>query len=111
VSSSHVPELGVLVVGVTSWSGEGVEPKSLEVAFDLRRSNPCNRCPPLPFIVTRGGAQGGSKKRYSAWSLGRPVACRCPSRRIEAESRRLVVGAAAWPGVTVHPGTLGISSE
>jgi hypothetical protein len=26
----RVPELGVLVVGVTSWSGEGVEPKSLE---------------------------------------------------------------------------------
>jgi hypothetical protein len=25
----------VLVVGVTSWSGEGVEPKSLEVVFDL----------------------------------------------------------------------------
>jgi hypothetical protein len=35
VSSCRVPELGVLVVGVTSWSGEGVEPKSLEVAFDL----------------------------------------------------------------------------
>jgi hypothetical protein len=24
----------VLVVGVTSWSGEGVEPKSLEMVFD-----------------------------------------------------------------------------
>jgi hypothetical protein len=29
-----VPELGVLVVGVTSWSGEGVEPKSWEMVFD-----------------------------------------------------------------------------
>jgi hypothetical protein len=27
------PELGVLVVGVTSWSGEGVEPKSREMVF------------------------------------------------------------------------------
>jgi hypothetical protein len=35
VSSCRVPELGVLVVGVTSWSGEGVEPKSLGVVFDL----------------------------------------------------------------------------
>jgi hypothetical protein len=30
----RVPELGVLIVGVTSWSGEGVEPKSLEMLFD-----------------------------------------------------------------------------
>jgi hypothetical protein len=30
VSSCRVPELGVLVVGVTSWSGEGVEHKSLK---------------------------------------------------------------------------------
>jgi hypothetical protein len=28
VRCCRVPELGVLVVGVTSWSGEGVEPKS-----------------------------------------------------------------------------------
>jgi hypothetical protein len=33
----RVPELGVLVVWVTSWSGEGVEPKSLEVVFDLSK--------------------------------------------------------------------------
>jgi hypothetical protein len=31
----RVPELGVLVVGVTSFSGEGVETKSLEVVFGL----------------------------------------------------------------------------
>jgi hypothetical protein len=35
MSSCRVPELGVLVVGVTSWSGEGVGPKSLEVVFNL----------------------------------------------------------------------------
>jgi hypothetical protein len=27
------------------------------------------------------------------------------------ELRSQVVGAAAWPGVAVHPGTLGVSSE
>jgi hypothetical protein len=34
VCCSRVPEPGVLVVGVTSWSGEGVEPKSREMVFD-----------------------------------------------------------------------------
>jgi hypothetical protein len=34
VSSCRVPELGVLVVGVTNWSGEGVGPKSFEVVFN-----------------------------------------------------------------------------
>jgi hypothetical protein len=34
VCCSHVFEPGVLVVGVTSWSGEGVEPKSREMVFD-----------------------------------------------------------------------------
>jgi hypothetical protein len=36
---------------------------------------------------------------------------RYPSRRIEAELHCLVVGAAAWPGEAVHPGTLGASFE
>jgi hypothetical protein len=35
VSSCRVTELGVFVVGVTNWLGEGVRPKSLEVMFDL----------------------------------------------------------------------------
>jgi hypothetical protein len=35
VSSCRVPELGVFVVGVTNWSGEGVRPKSLRVVFGL----------------------------------------------------------------------------
>jgi hypothetical protein len=33
-TSGRVPELGVFVVGVTNWSGEGVGPKSLEMEFD-----------------------------------------------------------------------------
>jgi hypothetical protein len=75
------------------------------------RSNPCNSCPPLPFIVTRGAAQGEVKKKYNAWLLGYPVVRRCPSGRIDVESRYLIVGFVAWPGVAVHPGTLGTSSE
>jgi hypothetical protein len=35
VSSCHVPVLRVFVVGVTNWSGEGVGPKSLGMAFDM----------------------------------------------------------------------------
>jgi hypothetical protein len=35
----------------------------------------------------------------------------CPSECIEVESYYLVVGAAVWPGVAVHLGMLGISSE
>jgi hypothetical protein len=35
VSSGRVPGLGVFVVGVINWLGEGVGPKSLEVVFDL----------------------------------------------------------------------------
>jgi hypothetical protein len=35
VSRFRVPELEVFVVGVTNWSGEGAEPKSLRVVFDL----------------------------------------------------------------------------
>jgi hypothetical protein len=36
VSSYRVPELGVLVVWVTSWSREGVEPKSL-MTFEISK--------------------------------------------------------------------------
>jgi hypothetical protein len=87
------------------------DPSPFEWSSICRRSNPCNGCSPLPFIVTRGGAQGEVEKKYSAWLLGCPVARCCQSGRIEVESRYLVVGAAAWPGVPVHLGTLGISSE
>jgi hypothetical protein len=63
------------------------------------KSNPCDRCSLLPFIVTRGGAQGGIQKSYSAWQLVRPVVRRCPSGRIGAELRYLVVEAYVWMGL------------
>jgi hypothetical protein len=62
------------------------------------QSNPCDRCPPPPFIVSREGAQGEIQKSYNAWQLVRPVARRCSSGRIEVELRCLVVEAAVWPG-------------
>jgi hypothetical protein len=34
VQCCRVPELGVPVVGVTSWSGDGVEPMSRVMVFD-----------------------------------------------------------------------------
>jgi hypothetical protein len=37
------------------------------------KSNPYDRCPPLPFIVSRGGAQGEIQESYSGWQLVRPV--------------------------------------
>jgi hypothetical protein len=33
----RVPELGVLLEGVTSWPREGIEPKSLEMMFGLSK--------------------------------------------------------------------------
>jgi hypothetical protein len=51
------------------------------------------------------------EKKYNARLLGCPVARRYLSGRIEVELCYLVMGAAAWPGVVVHPRTLGISSE
>jgi hypothetical protein len=37
VCCRRVLEPGVLIVGVPSWSGESVEPKSREVVFDLMK--------------------------------------------------------------------------
>jgi hypothetical protein len=62
------------------------------------KSNPCDRCPPLPFIVSKGGTQGEIQKSYSDWQLVRPVVCHCPSGRIGTELRYLVGEAAAWLG-------------
>jgi hypothetical protein len=62
------------------------------------KSNPCDHCPLLPFIVSRGGAQGEIQKSYSAWLLVRPVVHRCPSGRIGVELRYLVGEAATWLG-------------
>jgi hypothetical protein len=63
-----------------------------------RESYPCDRCPPLPFIVSTGGVQGEIQKSYSDWQLVRPVVRCCPSRPIGAELRYLVGEAAAWLG-------------
>jgi hypothetical protein len=34
------------------------------------KSNPCDRCPPLPFIVSRGGAQGEIQKELQCLATG-----------------------------------------
>jgi hypothetical protein len=57
------------------------------------------------------GHRGKENMSYSVWLLGRPFARCCPSGRIEVEACHLVVGAAAWSGGAVHPGTLGAPSE
>jgi hypothetical protein len=62
----------------------------------VRKSNPCDCCPPLPFIVSRGGAQWEIQKSYNDWQLVCPVVRRCPSGRIGAELRYLVGEATAW---------------
>jgi hypothetical protein len=56
----------------------------------VKKSNPCDRCPALPFIVPRGGAQGEIQKGYNDWELKRPVVRRRPFGRIDAELRYLV---------------------
>jgi hypothetical protein len=60
VSNCRVPVLGLFVVGVTNWSGEGVRPRSLRRVFGSS-ANPCDGCPPLPFIDVRGGTIRGKK--------------------------------------------------
>jgi hypothetical protein len=75
------------------------------------KSNTCDCCPPLPFIVSRGGAQGEIQRSYCAWQLARPVVRRCPSGCIDAESWCLVGEAATWSGWTVPSGTLVLLPE
>jgi hypothetical protein len=62
----------------------------------MRKSNPCGCCPPLPFIVPRGGAQGEIQKSYIDWELIHPVVRHHPSGRIGAELRYLVGEGAVW---------------
>jgi hypothetical protein len=88
-----------------------LDPSPLEWCSICRRSNPCDGSSPLPFIDIRGGHKGEVEKKYNAWSLGCPVVRCCSLRRIEVELCYSVVGAAAWSGEAVHPGTLGASSE
>jgi hypothetical protein len=53
----------LFVVGVTNWSGEGVEPKSLSMSARFVR--PCDGCSPLPFIDARGKGKKGNKRRVT----------------------------------------------
>jgi hypothetical protein len=110
VSSCCVPVLGLFVVGVTNWPGEGIEPRSL--SMNVQFVNPCDGCPPLPFIDARGrGKKGKQKKSYSAWPLRCPLECRCPSGHIEEELRHVIVEVAASPGGAIYFMTPGASSE
>jgi hypothetical protein len=68
VSSCCVPVLGLFVVGVTNWSGEGVEPKSLSMS--VRFVSPCDGCPPLHFIDARGKGKKGNKRRATVSAAG-----------------------------------------
>jgi hypothetical protein len=77
VSSCRVPVLGLFVVGVTNWSGDGVEPKSLSMG--VRFVNPCDGCPPLPFIDARGRDKKGNKRKvivFGRWDVLSCVAVR-----------------------------------
>jgi hypothetical protein len=74
-------------------------------------ANPCDGCPPLPFIDARGGEKGKRDKSYSARSLRCPLTRHYPPGRIEEERSCVVVEAAAWPDEAVHFGTPGAFSE
>jgi hypothetical protein len=111
VSNCRVPVLGVFVVGVTNWSGEGLGLKSLGMVSICRRSNPCGGCSPLPFIDARGGAQGERKYKVQCLGAGMSHRASLSTRHIETELRCLIVGAAKWPGEAVHSRTLGASFE
>jgi hypothetical protein len=109
VSSYRVPVLALFVVGVTNWSGEGVEPKSLSMSVQF--VSLCDGCPPLPFIDARGRGKKGNKRRVTVlgcWDVLSWVAVRQGTLK---GSRYVVVEAAAWPGVAIHFGTPGASSE
>jgi hypothetical protein len=101
--------LGLFVVGVTNWSVEGVEPKSLSMGVQF--INPCDGCPPLPFIDTRGRAKSEIKEKLQCRLLRCPPVRHCLSGRIEEVSRYVVVEAAAWPSGAVHFGASGASSK
>jgi hypothetical protein len=57
--------LGLFVVGVTNWSGEGVEPKS--ISMSVLFINPCDGCPPLPFINAREKGRKGNKRKVTVF--------------------------------------------
>jgi hypothetical protein len=71
------------------------------------RSNPCNGCTPLPFIVTRG-----KWKRIAVpgcWDVP-------PCAAVRQDELKWSRATWSWEpprgrGMAVHPGTLGIFSE
>jgi hypothetical protein len=71
------------VVGVTNWSGVGVEPKSLSMS--VRVVSPCDGCPPLPFIDARGEGNKGNKRKVTV--LGRWDVLSCVTVRQGAFKR------------------------
>jgi hypothetical protein len=73
VSSCRVPVLRLFVVGVTNWSGEGVEPKSLSMG--VRLVSPCDGCPPLPFIDVRGRHKKGNKRQVRVFGRWDVLSC------------------------------------
>jgi hypothetical protein len=112
LSSCRGPVLGLFVVGVTNWSGEGVGPKSLRIGVRFVDSPTLVMVALLSLLLMQGeGYKGKENTSYSIWSLGSPIARRCPSGHIEVELCRLVVEAGAWPGGVVCTSTLGAPSE
>jgi hypothetical protein len=76
-----------------------------------RLFNPCNDCPPLPFIAQGDGYKGKENKGYNVWSLKCLLVRSCLSGRIELKLCYFVVGAAAWLGGAIHTRTLGAPFE
>jgi hypothetical protein len=112
VSSSRLPILGLFVVRVTNWSGEGVGPKSLGMGVWSVGCLTLVTVAILSLLPMQGeGHKGKENTSYSVWSLGRPFARRCPSGHIEVVLCCFVMGAVAWPGGAVHSGMLGAPSE
>jgi hypothetical protein len=83
VLNCHVPVLRLFIVGVTNWSGEGVEPKSLSMS--VRFVSPCDGCPPLPLIDAREKGKKGNKRKVIV--LGRWDVLSCVTVRQGALKR------------------------
>jgi hypothetical protein len=78
--------LGLFVVGVTNWSGERVQPKSLSAS--VRFVSHCDGCPPLSFIDAREKGKKGNKRRVTLlghWDvLSRVALCQGALKRSRA---------------------------
>jgi hypothetical protein len=86
------------------------DPSPLEWVFGSLASNPCNGCPPFPFIDARGGVTRGKKIRVivSVAEMSRV------SLSVRAHSSGVVLlgrGSRHVVGGVVHTGTLVAPSE